>query len=205
MKQVSTGGLSFQEIRRRGKFYVDKTLLIKDMLDADDGGVFLYTRPRRFGKTTNVTMLNAFFNIDYKGNDWFDGLDINECSECNRYKNAYPVIQIDLKDINPASEESLLDSLNGAIIDAFSPFDRKLAEWTMSMADGSGYERISMRRASEDELIRSISMLCRVIHNNTGLNTVILVDEYDRALTNAFDTDSQTKAWTFWGDSCLLP
>lgn len=50
------------------------------MLDADDGGVFLYTRPRRFGKTTNVTMLNAFFNIDYKGNDWFDGLDINECS-----------------------------------------------------------------------------------------------------------------------------
>lgn len=60
MKQVSTGGLSFQEIRRRGKFYVDKTLLIKDMLDADDGGVFLYTRPRRFGKTTNVTMLNPF-------------------------------------------------------------------------------------------------------------------------------------------------
>lgn len=66
MKQVSTGGLSFQEIRRRGKFYVDKTLLIKDMLDADDGGVFLYTRPRRFGKTTNVTMLNAFFNIDLR-------------------------------------------------------------------------------------------------------------------------------------------
>lgn len=169
------------------------------MLDADDGGVFLYTRPRRFGKTTNVTMLNAFFNIDYKGNDWFDGLDINECSECNRYKNAYPVIQIDLKDINPASEESLLDSLNGAIIDAFSPFDRKLAEWTMSMADGSGYERISMRRASEDELIRSISMLCKVIHNNTGLNTVILMDEYDRALTNAFDTDSQTKTLDILG------
>ena len=83
MKQVSTGGLSFQEIRRRGKFYVDKTLLIKDMLDADDGGVFLYTRPRRFGKTTNVTMLNAFFNIDYKGNDWFDWTD--EASNRNNY------------------------------------------------------------------------------------------------------------------------
>lgn len=109
------------------------------------------------------------------------------------------MIQIDLKNINPASEESLLDSLNGAIIDAFSPFDRKLAEWTMSMADGSGYEQISMRRASEDELIRSISMLCRVIHNNTGLNTVILMDEYDRALTNAFDTDSQTKALDILG------
>ena len=109
------------------------------------------------------------------------------------------MIQIDLKDINPASEESLLDSLNGAIIDAFSPFDRKLAEWTMSMADGSGYERISMRRASEDELIRSISMLCRVIHNNTALKTLMLMEEYHRALPNAFDTDSQTKALDILG------
>lgn len=199
MRQVSTGGLPFREIRRRGKYYVDKTLLIKDMLDAEDGGVFLYTRPRRFGKTTNITMLNAFFNMDYLGNDWFDGLDIEGCSEYARYKNAFPVIQIDLKDINPASERSLLDSLNGSIIDAFSPFDKKIAGWTLSMADKDWYERVSTRRATEDELMRSVSMLCRVIHQNTGLNTVILIDEYDRAITNAFDTDSQIKALDILG------
>lgn len=64
MKQVSTGGLSFQDIHEGDKYYVDKTLLIKDMLDVDDRGVFLYTRPRRFGKTTNITMLDAFFNLE---------------------------------------------------------------------------------------------------------------------------------------------
>lgn len=70
--------MSFRENRRRNKYYVDKTLLIKDILESDDSGVFLFTRPRRFGKTTNLTMMDAFFNIDYKGNDWFDGLAISQ-------------------------------------------------------------------------------------------------------------------------------
>lgn len=78
MKQIDAGGLSFRENRRRNKYYVDKTLLIKDILESDDSGVFLFTRPRRFGKTTNLTMMDAFFNIDYKGNDWFDGLAISQ-------------------------------------------------------------------------------------------------------------------------------
>ncbi len=194
MKQVSTGGLAFQEIRKRGKYYVDKTLLIKDMLDVDDSGVFLYTRPRRFGKTTNITMLDAFFNFDYSGNDWFEGLEITKHHSYDRYKNAYPVIHIDLMEINSASEETLLDSLNGAVIDAFSPFDERMRGWKMSLADRSSYERICTRSASEDEIVRSVSMLCRIIRNNTGKNIVVLIDEYDRAITNAFDSDSQRKA-----------
>ena len=73
-KQVSTGGIPFQDIIDGDKYYVDKTLLIKDILETDDRGVFLYTRPRRFGKTTNITMLDAFFNLNCRGNTWFDGL-----------------------------------------------------------------------------------------------------------------------------------
>ena len=53
-------------------------------------GVFLYTRPRRFGKTTNITMLDAFFNIDYSGNGWFDGLKIMDHPEYGSYMNAFP-------------------------------------------------------------------------------------------------------------------
>ena len=67
MKQIDAGGLSFRENRRRNKYYVDKTLLIKDILESDDSGVFLFTRPRRFGKTTNLTMMDAFFNIALAG------------------------------------------------------------------------------------------------------------------------------------------
>lgn len=77
--------MSFRENRRRNKYYVDKTLLIKDILESDDSGVFLFTRPRRFGKTTNLTMMDAFFNIDYKGNDWFDGLAISQIHERKYY------------------------------------------------------------------------------------------------------------------------
>ena len=64
MKKVSTSGLAFQDIRSDDRFYIDKSLLIKDILDTDDRGVYLYTRPRRFGKTVNITMLDAFFNIE---------------------------------------------------------------------------------------------------------------------------------------------
>ena len=99
MKKVNTSGLSFRDIREGGKYYVDKSLLIKDMLDTDDRGVFLYTRPRRFGKTTNLTMLDAFFNIEYKGNTWFDGLAISEHPDCMCQMSRYPVILLDLKDL----------------------------------------------------------------------------------------------------------
>ena len=63
MKQIDMGGLSFPQLRERNKYYVDKTMLIADILGEGDGDVYLFTRPRRFGKTTNLSMLDAFFNI----------------------------------------------------------------------------------------------------------------------------------------------
>ncbi len=74
-------GLPFADIRERGGYYVDRTLLIKDLVDADADGVFLFTRPQAFGKSLNLTMLDAFFNIDHKGNTWFDGLEISKHPE----------------------------------------------------------------------------------------------------------------------------
>ena len=105
MRQASTSGLTFKDMRIRDKLYIDKTLLIKDILDQDDSGVFLYTRPRRFGKSTNITMLDAFFNLRYEGNTWFDGLAISEFSNYDRYRNRFPVIRINLKDTVPLESE----------------------------------------------------------------------------------------------------
>lgn len=99
MKQANTSGLPFQNLRGKNKFYVDKTLLIKDILDQDDCGIYLFTRPRRFGKTTNITMLDAFFNVEYKGNTWFDGLEISKTHDYDGYKNAFPVINLDMKNL----------------------------------------------------------------------------------------------------------
>mgnify|MGYP001037604639 FL=1 len=118
MRQIDAGGLSFRENRRRNKYYVDKTLLIKDILESDDSGVFLFTRPRRFGKTTNLTMMDAFFNIDYKGNDWFDGLAISRYPEYDGYKNAFPVINLNMKDTKSPDYGNFMNALGGAIVDA---------------------------------------------------------------------------------------
>ena len=105
MGQADTSGLTFKDMRIRDKLYIDKTLLIKDLLDQDDSGIFLYTRPRRFGKSTNITMLDAFFNLRYEENTWFDGLMIFEFPEYDRYRNRFPVIKINLKDTAPLESE----------------------------------------------------------------------------------------------------
>lgn len=81
VKQISTGGIPFAQMREGDKYYVDKTMLISDILRFDDRGVYIFTRPRRFGKTTNFTMLDAFFNLKYKGEaeKWLLGLEIDRC------------------------------------------------------------------------------------------------------------------------------
>ncbi len=76
LKKISTSGLSFMRLRAENRFYVDKSMLIADIIETDPSGVFLYTRPRRFGKSTNISMIDAFFNLGYRGNDWFEGLEI---------------------------------------------------------------------------------------------------------------------------------
>lgn len=115
MKQVSTAGLTFADLREYNKCYVDKTLLIKDLIDSDDR-VHLFTRPRRFGKTTNLSMLDAFLNMEYKGNAWFDGLAISDYEEYESYKNAFPVINLDMKDVNAPDYDRFLADMGAVIL-----------------------------------------------------------------------------------------
>ncbi len=77
MKCAPIGVDDFKRVISDGAYYVEKTEFIADILDSSSTKVFLFTRPRRFGKTLNISMLDAFFNIEYKGNTWFDGLRID--------------------------------------------------------------------------------------------------------------------------------
>lgn len=107
MKQIDTSGLSFIRLREEDMYYVDKSLLIKDIIESNRCGIYLFTRPRRFGKTTNLSMLDAFFNIKYKGNAWFDDLAISQYPEFEGYRNAYPVISLNMKNAKaPDYEDS---------------------------------------------------------------------------------------------------
>jgi len=199
MKQVDTGGLSFAELREEDMYYVDKTLLIKDILEGGRRGVYLFTRPRRFGKTINLSMLDAFFNMKYKGNTWFDGLEISEHPEFERYKNAFPVIHLDLGIADADDYGEFLDGLRKAVNDAFKPH-KYLLDWSglsdtmRSLFSIFGSEEIPL---SESMLKLSVNNLSEALAAYHGKPPVILIDEYDRAVSNAFGEESHKEIMSF--------
>ena len=191
MKQVDTGGLSFQEIREDGKYYVDKSLLIKDMLETNDRGVYLYTRPRRFGKTTNITMLDAFFNLEYKGNAWFDGLAISECPEYASYKNRFPVISLNLKDTVAEGYDEYVGLLRNAIRRAFLPFRHLLDRGDVYEDEKDEIRAVLNRTLDITTLSSSLLDLSEILSRCHGEKVVILIDEYDRAVMDSLGKDIQ--------------
>ena len=105
-RALPIGVQDFKEVRDSDYLYVDKSDMISQIL-SEGAKVYLYTRPRRFGKSLNLSMLDAFFNIKYpKDNKWFDGLKVSECKECQEHKNAYPVIYFDFKELGTDKKKS---------------------------------------------------------------------------------------------------
>ena len=103
MKSLPFGNEDFKDIRYSNCYYVDKTTMIGEILDNAGTRVFLFTRPRRFGKTLNMSMIDAFFNIEYQGNNWFKGLKIERDPRFESERNRYPVIRISFKDLDVES------------------------------------------------------------------------------------------------------
>jgi len=113
--RIPVENVSFDTIRRKGMLYVDKTSMLVPLcsdVEADASAVHVYTRPTRFGKTLNMSMIDRFFNVAYAGEpDVFEGLCISERREFDRLKNRYPVIRLNLGTAKPNDSSSLCDSL----------------------------------------------------------------------------------------------
>ncbi len=119
---IPEGRDDFKELRDGGFYFIDKSELISDILQ-NEGKVFLFTRPRRFEKSTNLSMLDAFFNLRYKGNKWFDGLKINDHPETEKHHNAYPVINLDMKDLSVKNYDLFLSKVRAMISTLFADFE----------------------------------------------------------------------------------
>ena len=200
MKQISLGGLSFAEIREMDKYYVDKTLLIKDILTFDDIGVYLFARPRRFGKTLNISMLDAFFNIEYKGNRWFDGLAISEYPEFEKYKNTFPVIRLNLSGTKMDTYESYIGKMREAVKDAYDPHRYLLKDENLDAVVRRNFESLDRMDITEGLLSSSIKNLSKAIANATGVKPIILIDEYDAAATYSYGKESHERILKFLRD-----
>ena len=115
VRALPIGVQDFKKIRDSDYLYVDKTDMISQIM-SEGADVYLYTRPRRFGKSLNLSMLDAFFNVKYpKDNKWFDGLKVSDCKECQEHKNAYPVIYFDFKDLDAKDSNMFVERLSNKI------------------------------------------------------------------------------------------
>ena len=177
----------FSLFRSTDRMYIDKTLLIKDILDHDEDGRFLYTRPRRFGKSLNRSMLDCFFNIDHKGNGWFDGLKISELHQYDVHKNRYPVINLDMSDINADDLDEYKGQIRSLIFELYMRFSFLIADEKVDPVFRQFMTTVLNRDYKVDWIYNAIPTLMRALHDYYGERVVVLIDEYDHSLTSSND------------------
>ena len=182
----------FEDIRRKGFYYVDKTALIKDLLEGW-GGINLFTRPRRFGKSLNMNMLKYFFEYGCDP-QLFDGLAISaETQLCKEYMGKYPVISITLKDVSGNDYKTALGMLRTTIGKEALRFHFLLDSDVLTVQEKTAYEQLitidatnqQLFSMSQEALASSLLTLCEALHKHYGQKTILLIDEYDVPLDNA--------------------
>ena len=176
---------SFEKLRKEGFYYIDKTGLIRDLLN-NWGEVNLFTRPRRFGKTLNMSMLKSFFEIGADGT-LFDGLAISkETALCEEYMGKFPVIFISLKGVDGLTFEDAYGMLRRIIRAEVSRLQMLLNSERISEDAKKPLERILKEEDTKEDILDSLKTLSCLLYQHYGQKTVLLIDEYDVPLDKAF-------------------
>jgi len=194
-KAVPVGIEDFKELIQDEYYYVDKTLLIDEML-MNKSKVTLFTRPRRFGKTLNMSMLKYFFDVKDKEENkkLFENLKVSD-SEYMSEQGKYPVIFISLKDLKGDTWEECLKRLKLFIFDLYAEFEyirEKMNEW-----DKKKFEKVLYENEDAD-YIMSLKFLADSLYKYYEKKVIILIDEYDAPIINAFDKGYYNEAINFF-------
>jgi len=194
-KAVPVGIEDFERIVREDYYYVDKTLLIEELL-INRAPVTLFTRPRRFGKTLNMSMVKYFFDVKNKEENkkLFENLKIYS-SEYMSEQGKYPVIFISLKDLKADTWKECLKRLKLFIFDLYAEFEyirEKMNEW-----DKRKFEKVLYEQEDAD-YIMSLKFLADSLYKYYGEKAIILIDEYDAPIINAFDKGYYNEAINFF-------
>ncbi len=185
-RKLPLGIENFGEIRSQNFYYIDKTMLISDLLGSWSK-VNLFTRPRRFGKTLNMSMLKSFFEI---GTDpkLFDGLAIEkEASLCQEYMGKFPVVFLSLKDIDGLTYAEAESRLATLIVEEARRHTALLTGHSLSKEERTDYERMIKGDFKEHELSMSVKKLIGLLSKHYGEKVILLIDEYDVPLDKAYE------------------
>ena len=183
-KKLPIGIESFEEMRKEDFYYVDKTGLIEQLLN-NWGEVNLFTRPRRFGKTLNMSMLKCFFEI---GTDQslFDGLYISKNKAlCDAYMGKYPVISISLKGVNADSYENARSLLKRIVMEEAKMHRIIMSGNRLDDIDKAEYMSLVTGDMGEDTLVYSMKTLTALLEKYYEKKVIVLIDEYDVPLAKA--------------------
>lgn len=181
--KLPVGIESFEEIRTEGFYYIDKTNLIKDLLEGW-GKVNLFTRPRRFGKSLNMSMLKSFFEIDAK-KELFDGLAISgEHALCEGYMGKFPVISVTFKGIEGADFQTARGMLRYELKREAERYQFLADSDRLTETDKLNYFEL-LRLETQETVMVSLALLSRLLYKHFGQKAIILIDEYDVPLAKA--------------------
>ena len=193
-KQILIGADSFEKIIEGNYFYIDKTLFIKELLE-NRGKVTLITRPRRFGKTLNMSMLKSFFDIGSPSRDTcgeggkilFGGLKIIEHTDIvEKHMNKHPVVFLTLKNAESATYKGALEKMKFLVSAIYQQNLYLYESERLSERQKEKFHRYYLEHATEDEMEYALLFLAECLHAYHKKRIIVLLDEYDAPLTNAF-------------------
>ncbi len=170
-KVISIGAQYFSDLREKDCFYVDKTYFIKEWWEKKDI-VTLITRPRRFGKTLNMSMTECFFSIKYKGRgDLFEGLSIWDDEKYRTLQGTYPVIFLSFAGVKAVNYETTRESINKLIVNLYDDYKYILEDDRFDEKDRRIFDEISMDM-SDSTVYTSVNQLCKYLELYYGLSLI---------------------------------
>ncbi len=188
-KRLPIGVEDFEEIWTEGFYYVDKTDFIRDLL-RNWGEVNLFTRPRRFGKSLNMSMLRYFFEPGHEQERIFGGLEISKEKElCEKYMGKYPVISVSLKGISAGCYETARSMAVRVINEEADRLRYLLKSDRLEQDEKESFAELLRRDMDDAALYGSLRELTRLLRKHYGQKVILLIDEYDVPLAKAFDNN----------------
>ena len=187
--KLALGQDNFAALRRAGAYFVDKSHFIAEFW-RDSALVLLLPRPRRFGKSLNMSMMKYFFSCQEQGRELFHGLAIEQDAEMMAEQGQYPVIHIGLKDCRRSNFASTINAIGTMLARNFAALDFD-QECYLSQTDALRWQRLLTEQASIDELGDALKLATQLLHNAIGKQVIVLIDEYDAPLLDVHSGSPQ--------------
>lgn len=182
---IPVGVSDFEKIRSNGYYYIDKSGLIGELLRAG-AEVTLITRPRRFGKTLGMSMLEKFFDIRKDSRELFEGLEISERQDlCSKWMNQWPTVFLSLKSVDGLNFEGAYQQLVYEISLLYQKHDYLLESTALSEQDKFLFKQLRNRQSEKTDVMRSLQLLTRLLEQHYNKKVILLIDEYDVPVAKA--------------------